>query len=67
MIELAMTGMMMCTVVAQPIIETGERQCKFKCQDSTIVYVSTNKQYMCPSVIWEPLPDESLWKKPKQK
>ena len=48
MLELIIAGMMSCNLAGQEIIESGDRQCKYKCQDKSIEYVSTSKQFQCP-------------------
>ena len=63
MIELIISGMMTCNLIGQPIIEGGDRQCKYRCQDKSLVYVSTNPQYSCPRILHERVPKESLWKR----
>ena len=63
MIELIVSGMMTCNLVDQPIIESGDRQCKYLCQDKSIVYVSTEPQFLCPIILYEPVPKEPVWKR----
>ena len=56
MIELVMAGMMSCTLIQNNINDAGDRDCLYRCQNKTLVKVSTNPEYQCPRTLHEPLP-----------
>jgi len=61
MIELIISGMMSCNLVSQTITEGGDRQCKYRCQDKSIEYQSTNRLYWCPNILHMPKEKKSQW------
>lgn len=63
MIELIISGMMTCSLFGQPIIDGGDRQCRYRCQDKSLVYQSTNPKYWCPRILHVPAPKKPLWKR----
>ena len=63
MFELVIAGMMSCNIAGQTILENGDRQCKYRCQDKSIEYASTNPEYQCPNVLHVDKPKEPIWKK----
>ena len=57
-IELAMAGMMACTIKEEMIVK-GDILCFYQCKDTTKEFARTLKQYQCPSTLYvdrEPLP-----------
>lgn len=60
MLELIVAGMMSCNLAGHEIIESGDRQCKYKCQDKSIEYVSTDKQFQCPRRLYVENPKKSF-------
>ena len=57
-IELAMAGMLECTLVTQKI-KDDDLYCFYQCVDTTREFASTSKQYFCPKTLYEdrmPLP-----------
>lgn len=57
MIELAMAGLLACSIQFQAIKDL-DRMCFYQCTDSTKEFVSTNKEYQCPKKLYierEPL------------
>ena len=46
-IELAMAGMLECTLVTQKI-KDDDLYCFYQCVDTTREFASTSKQYFCP-------------------
>ena len=56
MIELVMAGMMSCALIQNTINDAGDRDCMYRCQDKTLVKVSTNAMYQCPTTIYEKMP-----------
>ena len=49
-IELAMAGMMSCSIVHKEIVKK-DLMCFYICSDSTREFASTLKQYQCPKVL----------------
>ena len=56
MIELVMAGMMSCNLLSNTKNDAGDREGFYRCQDKSLVKVSTNPMYQCPRVIYEPSP-----------
>ena len=56
MIELVMAGMMSCALIKVDINDKGNRTCLYRCQDKSLVQASTNPEYQCPRILYEPLP-----------
>jgi hypothetical protein len=50
-IELAMAGMLSCTIVHQDIVEE-DLYCFYTCTDSSREFASTLKQYTCPTTLY---------------
>ena len=58
LLELAMAGMLSCTVSATEI-EGEDLLCYYVCQDTSTEFARTNKAYSCPKRIYvdrEPIP-----------
>jgi len=63
LIELIVAGMMSCSIYGQSITEKGDRQCRYRCQDGSIEFATTNPQYSCPNVLHVEKPKkEPKWK-----
>ena len=57
MIELAMAGLMACSIQFQAI-KAEDRMCFYQCVDSSKEFARTNKEYQCPNKLYidrEPL------------
>ena len=50
-IELAMAGMLQCTLVTQRI-KREDLYCFYQCQDSSREFASTLKNYRCPKTLY---------------
>ena len=67
MLELIVVGMMSCNLSANAINEAGDRQCVYKCQDKSIEYAFTRKQFQCPRVLYVDAPEKSTKRKYRKK
>ena len=50
-IELAMAGMLQCTIAHKQIVE-DDINCFYQCVDTTKEFASTLKEYQCPRVLY---------------